>query len=97
MPGHNTLLSSAAPPGSSGTPSSPEHRAGQTPGGHERGLETEPREGAQSPCSSAPPQALTQPRAAFTELASGEPRGDPRPNSLLGFMFPMMMRALGGT
>ena len=33
VPGHSTLLSSAAPPGSSGTPSSPGHRAARRPGG----------------------------------------------------------------
>ena len=35
-PGHSTLLSSAAPPGSSGTPSSPGRRAARRPVGHRR-------------------------------------------------------------
>ena len=72
-PGHSTLLSSAAPPGSSGTPSSPGHRAARRPGGTGAGSE----EGARRSPSLQPPRfcKTTGKRKGYNNKGSGSATG----------------------
>ena len=73
VPGHSTLLSSAAPPGSSGTPSSPGHRAARRPGGTGVGSE----EGARGSPSHQPPRLCTTTgkREGHNDKGSGSATG----------------------
>ena len=95
-PGHSTLLSSAAPPGSSGTPSSPGHRAARRPGGTGAGSE----EGARrSPSRSHPESAKPQgrERGIITRaVAQLQEEGLSVPKRTQWLTLPMIRRASAG-